>query len=153
MTQSRDTAYRIGVISDTHNRWKPLIAEIFADVDEIWHLGDICVPSTLDPLLAITSRLTVVLGNNDFGLDYPLERKLTRRGETFRLIHIPPRAWPMDCDWVLFGHTHVPCNEKIGSIHLFNPGSAGLANKGAPLSVGLLTAEPGQKFRGQIVLI
>lgn len=25
----------------------------------------------------------------------------------------------------LFGHTHIPCNEQIGGVHLINPGSAG----------------------------
>ena len=25
----------------------------------------------------------------------------------------------------LFGHTHIPCNEEIGGVHLINPGSAG----------------------------
>ena len=38
-------------------------------------------------------------------------------------------------------------------VHLFNPGSAGRANKGAPVSVGFLTREKGQKFRSNVVML
>ena len=36
-------------------------------------------------------------------------------------------------------------------VHLFNPGSAGRGNKGAPVSVGFLTREKGKKFRASVV--
>jgi hypothetical protein len=38
-------------------------------------------------------------------------------------------------------------------VHLFNPGPGGLANKGAPVSVGFLTREKGGKFRANVVLL
>ena len=39
-------------------------------------------------------------------------------------------------------------------VHLFNPGSAGRANKGAPVSVGFLTREKGQpSFAANVVLL
>jgi len=144
--------YRIGVISDTHDRWKPRVAELFRDVDEIWHLGDVCHEPVLDELRAITSKLTVVLGNNDFELTYPPSLDLERCGERFHLVHILPRRMP-PTDWLLFGHTHRPADEMHGGVHLFNPGSAGLANKGAPLSVGFLTRENGKKFRAKVILL
>jgi putative phosphoesterase len=147
------SGYRIGVISDTHNRWIPRIGELFGGVDEIWHLGDVCQESILDDLRAINPRLTVVLGNNDFGLTFPASLDLERGGERFHLIHIPPRRLPCDTDWVLFGHTHRPANEIENNVHLFNPGSAGLANKGAPLSIGFLTRKKGGKFKAEIVLL
>ena len=145
--------YRIGVIADTHDRWIPRIAELFKDVDEIWHLGDVCQGPILDELRAINSRLTVVLGNNDFSLDSPLSLDLERNGERFHLIHILPRRLPPGADWLLFGHTHRPADEIHQGVHLFNPGSAGRANKGAPLSVGFLTREKDGKFRAEIVLL
>ncbi len=145
--------YRIGVISDTHDRWIPGIAELFRDVDEIWHLGDVCGPSILDELRAINSNLTVILGNNDFSLDSPVSLDLERDGEKFHLIHILPRRMPAGSDWLLFGHTHRPADEMHQGIHLFNPGSAGRANKGAPLSVGFLTREKGRKFQARVVLL
>ena len=38
-------------------------------------------------------------------------------------------------------------------VHLFNPGSAGRANKGAPVSVGFLIREKGKKFRCEKALL
>ncbi|MCE0521906.1 MAG: metallophosphatase family protein [Methylacidiphilales bacterium] len=143
--------YSIGVIADTHDRWIPAIAELFQHVDEIWHLGDVCQESILDELRAINPRLTVVLGNNDSNLASPFSLDLKRAGERFHLIHILPRRMPPDSDWLLFGHTHRPADEMHNGVHLFNPGSAGRANKGAPLSIGFLTREKGGKFRANVV--
>ncbi|HEX4141623.1 MAG TPA: metallophosphoesterase family protein [Candidatus Methylacidiphilales bacterium] len=145
--------YTIGVIADTHDRWLPRVGELFRDVDEIWHLGDVCREPILDELRAINPRLTVVLGNNDFDLDYPLTLDLERGGEKFHLIHILPRRIMSTSDWLLFGHTHRPGDEMHNGVHLFNPGSAGRANKGAPVSVGFLTRAKGEKFRASVVLL
>jgi len=143
--------YSIGVIADTHDRWLPQVAELFRDVDEIWHLGDVCQEPILDELRAINSKLKVVLGNNDFNLDSPVTLDLERGGERFHLIHILPRRMPPESDWLLFGHTHRPADEMHNGVHLFNPGSAGRGNKGAPVSVGFLTREKGKKFRASVV--
>lgn len=145
--------YSIGVIADTHDRWNPKVADLFRDVDEIWHLGDVCQEPILDELRAINSKLKVVLGNNDFNLDSPTTLDLERGGERFHLIHILPRRMPPESNWLLFGHTHRPADEMHHGIRLFNPGTAGLANKGAPVSVGFLTREKGEKFRANIVLL
>ena len=145
--------YSIGVIADTHDRWLPRVAELFKDVDEIWHLGDVCAEPILDELRAINPKLSVVLGNNDFSLDYPVTLDLERGDETFHLIHILPRRIYSGNDWLLFGHTHRPADEMHNGTHLFNPGSAGRATKGAPLSVGFLTREKGGKFQASIRLL
>ena len=145
--------YTIGVIADTHDRWLPRVAELFKDVDEIWHLSDVCREPILDELRCINKKLTVVLGNNDFDLDYPISLDLERGGEKFHLIHILPRRIMSTSDWLLFGHTHRPADEMHNSVHLFNPGSAGRANKGAPVSVGFLTRSKGEKFRASVVLL
>ena len=145
--------YRIGVISDTHDRWNPRVADLFRGVDEIWHLGDVCHEPILDELRALGPQLTVILGNNDTGLNLPINLDLERGGERFHLIHILPRRVLPACDWLLHGHTHRPVNEKHAGIQLFNPGSAGLANKGAPVSVGFLVREKGKKFRAELKLL
>jgi putative phosphoesterase len=145
--------YRIGVIADTHDRWLPRVAELFREVDEIWHLGDVCREPILDELRAIHPKLTLVLGNNDFDLDSPVTLDLERGGERFHLVHILPRRLPAGCDWLLFGHTHRPADELHHGVHLFNPGSAGRANKGAPVSVGFLTRVKGGKFRASVTLL
>jgi predicted phosphodiesterase len=146
--------YRIGVIADTHDRWIAGVADLFRDVDEIWHLGDVCQEPILDELRAIQPKLSVVLGNNDFELSYPESLQLERGGESFHLVHILPRFLPRPAGgWLLFGHTHRPLDELHNGLHLFNPGSAGRANKGAPLSVGFLIRENGKPFRAETVLL
>lgn len=147
--------YRIGIIADTHDRWTPSVATLFEGVNEIWHLGDICQESILDELRCISPNVVAILGNNDFQINYPLTRQLERNGERFHLVHIPPRHMPIkaETDWVLFGHTHRPMNAIEAGVHLFNPGSSGKANKGAPASVGMLTSTDGQPFVGEIILL
>jgi putative phosphoesterase len=145
--------YTIGIIADTHDRWLPRVAELFREVDEIWHLGDVCHEPILDQLRGINPKLEVVLGNNDFDLDYPATLDLVRGGERFHLVHILPKRIMSTSDWLLFGHTHRPADETHNGVHLFNPGSAGRANKGAALSVGFLKREKGGKFRAGVVLL
>lgn len=145
--------YLIGVIADTHDRLVPQVAKVFRDVDEIWHLGDVCAKEILDELRMINPKVTVVLGNNDFELSSPMSLDLERCGERFHLIHILPRQMPPQTDWLLFGHTHRPADEMHQGVHLFNPGSAGRANKGAPLSVGFLIREKDKKFQTKITLL
>ena len=145
--------YTIGVIADTHGKLPPRVTELFKDVNEIWHLGDVCEEPILDELRVINPKLTVVLGNNDFSLDYPISLDLERGGERFHLIHILPRRIFAGNDWLLYGHTHKPTDEMHNGTHLFNPGSAGRANKGAPLSVGFLKREKGKKFQASLVLL
>jgi predicted phosphodiesterase len=84
-------------------------------------------------------------------LDSPVTLDLERGGERFHLVHILPRRMPPETDWLLYGHTHRPADEVHNQIHLFNPGSAGRANMGAPISVGFLTREKGKKFRCTVV--
>jgi uncharacterized protein len=138
-------AYHIGVLSDTHNRLHPRVPELLAGVDEIWHLGDVCHAPLLAQLELICPQVLVVQGNNDDTLDFPLHLELQRAGEDFYLMHIPPRQAPVTRGWLLCGHTHVPLDELRGGVRWFNPGSAGLANKGAPLSLAILSREPGIK--------
>jgi putative phosphoesterase len=145
-------SYRIGVIADTHDRWHPRVPELLGDVDEIWHLGDVCHEQILDNLREMKPKLSAVLGNND-SLDLPERLDLERGGERFHLVHILPRRLPPGVDWLLFGHTHRPADEMHEGVHLFNPGSAGKANKGAPLSVGFLEREKGKKFQARVVLL
>lgn len=147
----KKVVYKIGVIADTHNRWLPQLADVFRGVNEIWHLGDVCDEAGLDELRAITSNVLVVLGNNDNGLNYPETRRVQRGKENFYLVHIFPEKMPQDIDWVLFGHTHTPINDIHEGVHIFNPGSAGKGNKGAPPSVGLLIQEEHDLFRSEIV--
>jgi len=135
---------RIFVLADTHNRLPESVREIARDADEIWHLGDVCSETILDELRAIAPQVIVVRGNCDSNYEWPLVVDLARSGLKFRLQHIPPEHLPDDVDLVLHGHTHVPRNERRGSVLFLNPGCVTRANQGAPPSVAWLEIANGK---------
>ncbi|MEI8294770.1 MAG: metallophosphoesterase family protein [bacterium] len=124
---------RIAVISDTHGVLPEKMIPSLRSADEIWHLGDFCTRQVFESCLALGRPFHAVRGNNDFFLELPLFLEITRFGKTFHLVHIQPRRLPV-CDFLLFGHTHVPCDTQTGSVRLLNPGTVGKPNKGAPPS-------------------
>jgi uncharacterized protein len=141
--KSKDTL-RIFVLADTHNRLPETVREIARDADEIWHLGDVCSEAILDELRVIGSRVIVVRGNCDSNFEWPLVIDFVRGGLRFRLQHIPPDHLPDDIDVLLHGHTHVPRNERRGSVLFLNPGCVTRANQGAPPSVAWLEIANGK---------
>jgi hypothetical protein len=143
---------KIFVLADTHNRLPERVKEIARGADEIWHLGDVCAESILDELRTIGPQVTVVRGNCDSNTDWPLVVDLVRDGLKLRLQHIPPDHSPKDADVVLHGHTHVPRNERRGSILFLNPGCVTRANQGAPPSVAWLEIADG-KMNWKLVLL
>ena len=149
--KSNDTS-RIFVLADTHNRLPEKVRAIVKTADEIWHLGDVCADTIVDELRAIVPRLIVVRGNCDSNGDWPLVVDLVRNGLRFRLQHIPPDHIPNEVDVVLHGHTHVPRNEKRGSVLFLNPGCVTRANQGAPPSVAWLEIADGKFTWKQVPL-
>ena len=144
LNQLREEMQRIFVLADTHNRLPERVKEIARGADEIWHLGDVCTETIIDELRAVRPRITVVRGNCDSNLDWPLVVDLERSGLNFRLQHVPPDQTPNDVDVVLHGHTHVPRHEKRGSVLFLNPGCVTRANQGAPPSVAWLEIADGK---------
>ena len=144
LNQLSEETRRIFVLADTHDRLPERVKEIAKSADEIWHLGDICAQSILDELRAVGPQVTVVRGNCDSNTDWPLVVDLMRGGFKLRLQHIPPDHSPKDADVVLHGHTHVPRNERRGSILFLNPGCVTRANQGAPPSVAWLEIADGK---------
>ena len=135
---------QIFVLADTHNRLPKEVNQLAKDADEIWHLGDVCAEGILDELRAIGPRITVVRGNCDSNFDWPLVVDLARSGLKFRLQHIPPAQPPDDVDVFLHGHTHVPRNEKRGTVLFLNPGCVTRPNRGSPPSVAWLEIMDGK---------
>jgi putative phosphoesterase len=115
---------RIAVLADTHDRYPPGLPERMADADEIWHLGDVCAPETLDEFQALGRPLRVVMGNCDSEGNWPLALTLEREGFKFLLTHIPPASSdvPKRVAAELHGHTHVPRDEMLGGVRWLNPG-------------------------------
>lgn len=114
---------RIAVISDTHDQYPPDLPGRLAVADEIWHLGDVCDPSTLVEFEQIGKPLRIVRGNNDWNPAWPLVLRLERAGRIFHLEHIAPRRSPVGVAFVLSGHTHVPADvTDAAGTRWLNPG-------------------------------
>lgn len=143
---------KIAVLSDTHDVLPATVVAAVRGADEIWHLGDVCLPSTLDDLTALGLPLYVVCGNCDNPMNWPQRRRLERHGRTFQLEHIPPDRPLPGVDAVLHGHTHVPRDEVVRGVRYLNPGCITHANRGAPASFAWLTVAPDGAVVWEIVL-
>jgi uncharacterized protein len=143
---------RIGVISDTHNFLDPKVAKLFAGVDHILHGGDIGMPWLILELEQI-APVTAVMGNtDDAGLHYRQTEIVSLARRKFLVHHIVnpndlgdeiketiEREHPAV---VVFGHTHKPFCQTLGSTLYFNPGYAGKSRFGMERSVAILHCEP-----------
>jgi len=128
---------KIGVVSDTHSHVIPkqLLSD-FQDVDLIVHAGDFCTKNDLNVFKKI-AKVEAVFGNMD-GLE--LRQILPEReifyadgmkiglyhghGAPDKVLNFVKAEFKKDkVDIVIFGHSHMPVNEKDGNVLYFNPGS------------------------------
>ena len=126
----------VGVLADTHipGRARDLPPQAYqhlAGVDAILHAGDVLT----DELLARLARIApvhAVLGNNDRGLALPERLELDWEGVALAMVHDSGaregraarlRRWFPRAQAVVFGHSHIPFNERQDGLLLFNPGS------------------------------
>ncbi|MDZ4742838.1 MAG: metallophosphoesterase family protein [Verrucomicrobiota bacterium] len=134
---------KIGLISDTHDRMDQRIHEIFQRVDHIIHAGDVCDSDIIEEL-GVIAPTTVVLGNNDDYLKAPQYSVPVFCGIRFLVIHILDshlakiQIAESKPDIVIYGHTHVPRDEKVNGIRFINPGSVFRGRQGALRSVAVL---------------
>jgi putative phosphoesterase len=141
----------LGLISDTHDFLDPRVASLFKGVEHILHAGDIGRASIILALERI-APVTAVLGNTDAGLDVRETELVELGGSKFLLHHIVDVREPHESlrrriereapDVVVFGHTHKPYDETIGSTRYLNPGYAGKTRFNLPRSVALLHCGP-----------
>ena len=143
----------VGIISDTHDDLGAVkrAAKLFTEknVELVLHLGDIVAPFTLRAFHDNgVKRLIAVYGNNcgeRLGLRETASRLgyeihewphlVELEGKRFLLIHgvgpvektrmlIDSLAKSGDYDAVLYGHTHIVDNRRIGGTLVLNPGEA-----------------------------
>lgn len=154
---------RLGIISDTHNLLRPEVFEVFRDVDEILHAGDIGDADILTELGAI-APVTAVWGNTDdismrFRVPEIVETEID--GFQFLLVHghqlgspTPEKlneAWPR-AEVIVYGHTHRPLLTIVDQVvTVMNPGGAGPFRFGLPASVGIMELEPGIPPRARLI--
>lgn len=133
---------RIGVISDTHipDRASDIPQEIledFKNVDMVIHVGDLVELSVIKQLKTVCNNVIAVWGNMDSleARDKLHEKEIIKVGKykigvmhgighPGRLIELLMDKFKDDkVDIIIFGHSHLPLNEKRGEILFFNPGS------------------------------
>ena len=159
---------RVAVLSDTHapRFWKgcpPRVAAQLVDADLILHAGDVCTAGVLDELAAF-APVQVVLGNNDrsdvadWGAVPTLQLELA--GLRVAMIHDSGpktgrlarmhRRFP-EADLVVFGHSHIPLDERDDRLRIFNPGSPTDKRRQPYGTLGHLVVEDGQLLRAEII--
>ena len=133
---------RIGIISDTHGLLSRPALTALADSDLIFHAGDIGDPSILNRLARL-APVVAVRGNTDGGpwaQRLPVIQMSEVDGFLFCILHdiqqldLDPTVTGVHA--VIGGHTHRPQIKREAGVLWFNPGSAGQARHGGPLSLG-----------------
>ena len=145
MHVGRESAVRIGLISDTHGLLRPEALAALRGSDVIVHAGDIGDGSLLERLAAI-APVCAVRGNNDVGAPgsgLPQTQRLDVGGKCILVIHdlaeLTAEPVAAGIDAVVSGHSHQPTIERRDGVLYVNPGSAGPRRFRLPVSVGRLT--------------
>ena len=139
------TLFRIGLISDTHGRFRNGLIPFLNGCDEVLHAGDVTSDDLLREMSAFAA-VRAVRGNNDFMMDTPMVL-IRRYGHlTAAVVHdlgTPAHPCPAAAaairdaspDLIVHGHTHIPSAEIFDGRVYANPGSAGgLGRSGAACS-------------------
>lgn len=142
----------VGVTADTHGIVRPSLLALLDGVDTILHAGDVCGEHVLAALREL-APVIAVRGNNDpVGLPERLEVELGGRriglahGDRFPLRNrrlALANSFP-GAEVVVYGHTHRPAEERVGTTLVVNPGASGRRRFGTPAAAtaGILTLEP-----------
>ena len=138
---------KIGLISDTHGQVPNPVHAALAGVDCILHAGDVGPMDVITELEAI-APVHAVQGNTDYGITLPETRVEEFGGITILTHHIVDVDYPSQTvrellstekpDLVVFGHTHMPFDERRNGIRFINPGSASQPRGGTAASVAIL---------------
>ncbi len=149
----------IGVVSDTHGYYDPVLDDLFAGAEHIVHAGDIGA-GVLERLRRL-APVTAVLGNTDAAdllPGVPPQAEVEILGLRVLVSHVresllrdrDPVAEGVDL--VITGHSHRPAVEWREAALLLNPGSAGRPRLGRPRTAAFVVVEGGRP-RPQIVTL
>jgi putative phosphoesterase len=131
---------KIGILSDTHGLFDEPLQRFFAEVDEVWHAGDVGNIAVANAIAAF-KPLRAVYGNID-GEDvrrcHPSMQRFTCEGVDVLMTHIGGYPGRYDAhirseltqhppQLFICGHSHilkVMFDKKLNCLHI-NPGAAG----------------------------
>ena len=138
---------KIGLISDTHGHVPNTVHTALAGVNYILHAGDVGPMDVITELEAI-APVYAVRGNTDHGIALPETRLEEFDGRKILIHHIVDVDYPSQTvrellstekpEIVVFGHTHMPFDERRSKIRFINPGSASQPRGGTAPSVAIL---------------
>ena len=145
---------RIGVVSDTHGYLNPQVLRLLEGVAHILHAGDIGGQDVIRGLEAV-APVTAVRGNNDRSgatAAYPVERVVAFEDKKLLVTHqvklpkgagdlLPEAFRDRGLHAVIFGHSHIACQEWRQGVLFFNPGAAGKRRFRTVPSVGILDVD------------
>lgn len=141
------SAFRVGVISDTHGLLRPEAAHALQEAKLIIHAGDIGTSKVVGTLREI-APVIAVRGNMDqdgFGLRLPETESLQIGPLSIHVLHDILRFYgtrqSREYDLVISGHTHRPTLTRSGRTTFLNPGSAGPKRSGLPITLAILEIE------------
>ncbi len=145
--------HHIGVISDTHiphfKKLPDAIWELFANVELIIHAGDLSILSVIEELETI-APVVAVQGNverDEVIRALPIKREIVVGHCRIGVVHILGDSHAREkiarqefphARVVVYGHSHIPCNEDRNGQLLFNPGSATDRRRQERCSIGQL---------------
>jgi putative phosphoesterase len=131
---------KIGIISDTHGTFDATLRDFLAEVDEIWHAGDIGSLELADRIAAF-KPLRAVCGNIDSSptrREFPESLSFECEGVRVSMTHIggyagrpqqrvAERLVAEKPDILVSGHTHILkiFRDKTFGTLCINPGAAG----------------------------
>ena len=141
------SAFRIGLISDTHGLVRPEVHDALKGVEFILHAGDVGGDEILDEL-SIIAPVHAVAGNTDEPGNPRLRSAIDIEIDGLK-IHVShghelgaPKPVKLlaryAADVIVYGHTHIPLITKADGRLVVNPGAAGAARFEIVPSVAIL---------------
>jgi putative phosphoesterase len=146
---------RVGLVSDLHGRFDPLLPKVLRGVEGIVLAGDTVDETLLDRLREI-APVHAVRGNNDHSpglLALPEFLELELGGVTVLVAHdrkdrrLPAALARSRPDVLVVGHSHLPLVAREGRLLVVNPGSAGPRRFRLPRTAGTMTLIRGRAPR------
>ena len=136
---------KIAVISDTHNLFRPEVAEWIAKCDGVIHAGDVNSLKVLEEIksaVGMEKPFWVVRGNNDreWAKHLPEFLRFELGGVRFFLVHnkkdVPKDLG--DVQVVVYGHSHKFVEEMADGRLWLNPGSCGRRRFSSAVTMAVL---------------
>jgi putative phosphoesterase len=163
-----DSTLKLGILSDSHvNKISDLpkkALEILKNVDLIIHAGDYYDKTLVDELKKL-ANFEGVSGNMDpknVKNSLPEIKILELKGFKIGVTHPFEGGAPYDLverirekfkqiDVIVYGHSHVPMNERIDGVLFFNPGSITGRWPAKHKTIGILEIE--KNIKGKIITL